>query len=186
YLAAYLQGLSEMGYVEGQNVAIQYRSAGGHVDRLPALAAELVGRKVDMIAAHGGASSAQAAKDATSLIPIVFLIGEDPVASGLVVSLARPGGNLTGVNLLIGALYPKRVELLWELVPEAKLIALLVSPSGMNTEGVTKAVQDALRARNVQTQIWTAASEAEIERVFADFAGLHRPDALIVSATPLF
>src|SRR5262249_10437852 len=87
---------------------------------------------------------------------------------------------------LIGALYPKRVELLLELVPEAKLIALLVSPSGMNTEGVTKAVQDALRARNVQTQIWTAASEAEIERVFADFAGLHRPDALIVSAPPLF
>jgi putative tryptophan/tyrosine transport system substrate-binding protein len=107
YLAVYRQGLTEMGYVEGQNLAIEYRSADGHIDRLPALAADLVGRKVDVIAAFGGIASAWAAKDATSTIPIVFLIGTDPVADGLVNSFTRPGGNLTGVSLLIQELYAK-------------------------------------------------------------------------------
>src|SRR6266699_206531 len=124
YLAMYRQGLSEMGYVEGQNVAIEYRWAEGSVDRLPALAADLVDRKVDLIAAFGGGASARAAKNATSTTPIVFLIGEDPVAGGLAVSFARPGGNLTGVTLLLQALYAKRLELLSELVSQARVIAL--------------------------------------------------------------
>src|SRR5207302_11515695 len=116
-------GAERNGYVEGQNVTIEFRSADGHIDRLPALAADLVERKVDLIAAFGGIASARAAKDATSTIPIVFLIGTDPVADGLVVSFTRPGGNLTGVTLLIEALYAKRLELLSELVSQARVIA---------------------------------------------------------------
>ena len=132
YLAAFSQGLSEIGYVEGQNLAIEYRWAEGRYDRLPALAADLVGRKVDVIvaAAHPGSSG----KSATSTIPIVFLIGDDPVATGLVASLARPGGNLTGISILTAELMPKRLELLSELVPQAKVIALLVNPNNANAE----------------------------------------------------
>src|SRR5438552_4460063 len=122
----YRQALSEMGFVEGQNLAIEYRWAEGRIDRLPALAADLVDRKVDLIAAVGGIDSARAAKNATSKIPIVFLIGTDPVADGLVVSFPRPGGNVTGVTVLIEALYAKRLELLSDLVPQASSIALLV------------------------------------------------------------
>ena len=185
YLSAYRRGLSEMGYVEGQNVAIEYRSAEGRIDRLPALAAELAGRKVDLIAAFGGSFSARAAREATSSIPITFLIGTDPVADGLVVSLARPGGNLTGISLLIGALYPKRVELLSELVPQAKSIGLLVNPNGMNTHGFLREVQDAARERNVQIDIFRATSQTEIEAAFEDLVQRHT-DALIVSANPFF
>ncbi len=123
-VAAFHQGLRETGYVEGQNVAIEYRWAEGHYDRLPALAADLVGRKVDVIAANGP-PSASAAKGATSTIPIVFFIGTDPVADGLVASLAQPGGNLTGFSLLAVGLTSKRLELLSELVPQARVIALL-------------------------------------------------------------
>ena len=128
FVAAFRQGLSETGYVEGQNVAIEYRWAEGQYDRLPALAADLAGHKVDVIATSGGDPSALAAKRATSTIPIVFVIGGDPVAEGLVASLARPGGNLTGVSFLTRELMPKRLELLSDLVPQARVIALLVNP----------------------------------------------------------
>jgi putative ABC transport system substrate-binding protein len=185
HLSAYRRGLSEMGYIEGQNVTIEYRSAGGRVDLLPALAAELAGRKVDLIAAFGGSFSARAAREATSSIPVTFLVGIDPVANGLVASLARPGGNLTGISLLIRALYPKRVELLSELVPRAKSIALLVNPNGMNTQGFLGEVQDAARVRSVQIDILRAASQTEIETAFEDLVQRHT-DALIVSANPFF
>jgi putative ABC transport system substrate-binding protein len=131
YVAAFRQGLSETGYVEGQNVAIEYRWAEGQYDRLPALAADLVGRKVDLIATS--AAGARAAKDVTSTIPIVALVG-DPVLTGLYASLARPGGNITGVSPLTSDLTPKRLELLSELVPQAGLIALLVNPNNANAE----------------------------------------------------
>src|SRR5260370_37732427 len=127
-LAAFRQGLSETGYVEGQNLAIEYRLAEGHYDRLPALAADLVARKVDLIAT-GNVASALAAKSATSTIPSAFVSAGDPVAAGLVASLARPGGNLSGVSLMSTELSAKRLELLSELVPLARVIALLVNPN---------------------------------------------------------
>ena len=185
YVAMYRQALSEMGYAEGQNLAIEYRWAQGRPDRLPALAADLVDRKVDLIAAFGGIVSARAAKNASSTIPIVFLIGTDPVADGLVISFARPGGNLTGVTLLIEALYGKRLELLSELVPQARVIALLVNPNGINSEGVIQEVQEAARARRLQLHIWKADSEAEIDAAFASLARQHA-DALLVSSNPFF
>jgi putative tryptophan/tyrosine transport system substrate-binding protein len=120
FLAAFHQGLSETGYVEGQSVTMEYRWAEGRYDRLPALAADLVGRKVDLIATSGGPVPALAAKRATSTIPIVFVSGDDPVGDGIVASLARPGGNLTGVSFLVGELMPKRLELISELVPQAR------------------------------------------------------------------
>src|SRR5437764_3097571 len=128
FMAAFLQGLSDAGYVEGQNVAIEYRWAEGHYDRLPGLAADLVGRKVDVIVAGGGTPPVLAAKGATSEIPIVFANLGDPVGQGLVASLARPGGNLTGVSILFSDLASKRVELVAELVPRAREIGLLVNP----------------------------------------------------------
>jgi putative ABC transport system substrate-binding protein len=185
YLAMYSQGLSEMGYIEGQNVAIEYRWAEGRVDRLPALAADLVDRKVDLIAAFGGLASARAAKNATSTTPIVFLIGTDPVADGLAVSFNRPGGNLTGVSLLILALYAKRLEMISELVPRARVIDLLVNPDGMNAEGVIREAQEAARTRGLQLRIWRADLETEIDAAFSALVQ-RRADALIVSANPSF
>src|ERR1041385_6490540 len=134
YVAAFRQGLSETGYVEGKNLAIEYRWAEGRYERLPALAADLVNRKVDLIAASGGNVSALAAKNATATIPIVFFTGGDPVGEGLVSGLARPGGNVTGVTFMFAELTTKRLELLSELVPQARVIALLANPNSPGTD----------------------------------------------------
>ena len=149
YVTAFRQGLSDTGYVADQNVAIEYRWAEGHYDRLPALAADLVGRKVDLIATFAP-PAAVAAKRATSTIPIVFFIGDDPVELGLVASLARPGGNVTGFSDISAEMTPKRLELLCELVPQATMIALLVNPDNLGTgEQYIRFMQEAARPDEV-------------------------------------
>jgi putative ABC transport system substrate-binding protein len=185
FVAAFHQGLSETGYVEGQNVAIEYRRAEGRYDRLPALAADLVGRKLDVIVAMGGPSSALAAKSATSTIPIVFTGVSDPVAAGLVASLARPGGNLTGFSPLSLELTPKRLELLTELVPQARVIALLVNPNDPREEDLIRDLQEAARTKGVQLPILKAAAEVEIDAAFTTLVQLHA-GALLVAADPFF
>jgi putative tryptophan/tyrosine transport system substrate-binding protein len=182
-LTAFHQGLGETGYVDGQNVAIEYRLAEGHYDRLPALAADLVTRKVDLIAADG-VPAALAAKTANSTIPIVFS-GGDPVASGLITSLARPGGNLTGFSNLTNDLNPKRLELLRDVVPEAKVIALLVNPNSPNAERIIRDTEEAARAKGVQLPILKAATESEIDAAFATLVELHA-GALFVGGDPFF
>jgi putative ABC transport system substrate-binding protein len=184
-LAAFRQGLSETGYVEGQNLAIEYRWAEGSYDRLPALAADLVSRKVDVIVASGALPSALAAKNATSSIPIVFTGVGDPVGVGLVASLARPGGNLTGFDLMSTELMPKRFELLSELVPQARVMALLVNPNYANTERIIREVQQAARGKGVQLHILKAGTESEIDAAFALLVELHA-GALLVGADPFF
>ena len=183
-VAAFHQGLSETGYVEGQTVTIEYRWAEGHYDRLPGLAADLVGRKVDVIAALGGTPSALAAKNATSTIPIVFSSG-DPVEQGLVASLARPGGNLTGFSIIATELMPKQLELLSDLLPKAGMIALLVNPNNLGTERQTREVQEAARVSGVQLLILKASTESEIDPAFAALVQL-RAVALLVGADPFF
>jgi putative ABC transport system substrate-binding protein len=182
-VAAFRQGLSETGYIEGQNVAIEYRWAEGRYDGLPALAADLVGRKVDVIAALGGTPSALAAKTATSAIPIVFSVG-DPVERGLVASLARPGGNLTGVASL-DELTSKRLELLSELVPQAKVIALLVNPTNAITERPIREAQEAAGVKGLQLQILRASTDSEINAAFATLVQLHA-GALILPSDGFF
>ena len=178
---AFRQGLSEAGYVEGQNLAIEYRWAEGHYDRLPALAADLVRRKVDLIVAMNP-PPALAAKNATSTIPIVFRGGDDPVGDGLVASLARPGGNLTGVSLA-DDVTAKRFELLSELVPRVGVIALLVNPNTAYAERVIRDLQEAARAKGLQLHVLKAGSESEIDSAFASLVELH-VDALVVAADP--
>ena len=185
YTAAFRQGLSDAGYVEGQNVAIEYRWAEGRYDRLPGLAADLVGRKVDVIVAGGGTPPVLAAKGATSEIPIVFANLGDPVGQGLVASLARPGGNLTGVSILFSDLASKRVELVAELVPRAREIGLLVNPTNPTNETTFGDVQGAARAKAVEIHVLKASSETEINAAFAVLAQLHT-GALIVGADPFF
>jgi len=173
-VAALRRGLSDAAYVEGQNVAIEYRWAEGRQDRLPALAADLVGRKVDVIATSGGESSALAARNATSTIPIVFLGGAgDPVGSGLVANLARPGGNVTGTSLMTAELMPKRLELLSELVPQAAVIALFLDLNSPNPEPTIRDLQEAARAKGVRLHVLKANSESEIDTAFATLAQLH-------------
>jgi putative ABC transport system substrate-binding protein len=186
FVAAFREGLGETGYIEGQNVAIEYRWAEGSFDRLPALAADLVGRQVDVIAAAvPGLPAAHAAKNATTTIPIVFTSGVDPVEFGLVASFARPGGNLTGVSFLNVELMAKRLELLTELVPQAKVIVLLVNPTNENAERVVRDGQDAARAKGVQLTTLKAATESEIDTAFATLAQL-RAGALLVGPDPFF
>ena len=185
FLAAFREGLKEAGYVEGQNVAIEYRWADGNYDRLPALAAELVALKVDLIAASGGDASSRAAKEATSTIPIVFNSGDDPVATGLVTSLARPGGNLTGISFLVVELHPKRLELLSDLVPQARVIGLLVNPDSPQTERVLRGMQEAARAKGIQLLVVKASTGSEIDAAFAALSQ-QAPGALVVQADPFF
>jgi ABC-type uncharacterized transport system substrate-binding protein len=184
-VAAVRQGLSETGYVEGQNVAIEYRWAEGHYDRLPALAADLIARNVDLIVATGGAASARAAKTATLTIPIVFTTGSDPVESGLVDSLARPGGNITGVSILNVELIPKRIELISELVPEARIIAVLVNPNNAGTEPMIRDVPQVARAKGVQLPILKASTQSEIDTAFTSLDQVHA-GALVVAPDPFF
>jgi putative tryptophan/tyrosine transport system substrate-binding protein len=184
FVAAFQQGLSETGLVEGQNVTIEYRWAEGRYDRLPALAADLVGRSVDLITAAGGDAAARAAKNATSMIPIVFL-GGDPAKFGLVASLARPGGNLTGVTFMTPELAPKWLELLSELVPQAGVFALLVNPSSLDNERNIGAVQEATRIKGGQLRILKAAAASEIDDAFRTLVQLPA-DALVIGADPLF
>ena len=179
-LRAFRQGLKDTGYVEGENVAIEYRWAEGQFDRLPALAAELVRRRVAVIATNGGAAAAFAAKAATTTIPIVFVVGEDPTKLGLVASLARPGGNLTGVNLVIGELTAKRLGLMRELVPSAARVAVLVNPTNTaNAETTLRDVEPAARAMGFQIQILKASTSSEIDAAFATFVR-ERPDIMFV------
>jgi putative ABC transport system substrate-binding protein len=185
FTAAFRQGLSETGYVEGQNLAIEYRWAEGRYDQLPALAADFVDRKVDVIVAGGGMPSALAAKTATSTIPVVFNVGTDPVESGLVTSLARPGGNLTGVTGIATELMAKRFELLSEIVPQAGLVALLVNPNNASAEPMMRDVQEAARAKGVQLHIVKASTEGEIDAAFATLVQLHA-GGLAIGADPLF
>jgi putative ABC transport system substrate-binding protein len=182
-VAAFRQGLSEAGYVEGQNVVIEYRWAEGRYDRLPAMAANLVDLKVDVMVAGGAA--VLAAKGATSTIPIVFFGGGDPVADGLIASLARPGGNLTGMTLMAFELMPKRLELLSELVPQARVIALLVNPNSPTAERIIGDMQEAARAKGVQLHVLKAAAEGDLETAFASFVQL-QAGALVVSADAFF
>jgi putative ABC transport system substrate-binding protein len=180
---AFVQGLKEAGFVEGQNVAIEYRLASGQYDRLPALAADLVGRQVAVFVAVGGNLSAQAAKAATSTIPIVFVSGGDPVAAGLVASLNRPGGNVTGVSWIATALTAKRLDLLHQLVPKAVLIGVLVNPKGYDEDLQRRELQDAAESIRQQTLVVGASTEADIETAFTTLVQ-RRADALLVGSDP--
>ncbi len=185
FWAGFPQGLSETGYVEGQNVAIERRPAEGHYDRLPVLAADLVGRKVDVIVASDN-PSALAAKNATSTIPIAFAAGSDPVELGLVASLARPGGNLTGITRFNLELMPKRLELLSDLVPQARMLGLLADPNNRITEPMIRDVQQAARAKGVQLQVMEASSESEIDAAFTTLVQLQVGGLLVGPAAPFF
>jgi putative tryptophan/tyrosine transport system substrate-binding protein len=182
-LRAFREGLKDSGYVERENVAIEYRWAENKLDRLPELAAELVRRQVAVIAATS-TYSAFAAKAATTTTPIVFLVGEDPVRIGLVASLARPGGNLTGINNFTGELTAKRLELLREMVPGAARIAVLVNPANA-TGTALRDLEPAARAMGLQIQVLNASTSLEIDAAFATFVR-ERPDAVFVSLDVFF
>ena len=184
-VAAFHQGLNEGGYVEGQNVAIEYRWAEGQYDRLPALAADLVRRQVNVIAATGGNSSATAAKAATTTIPIVFDVSDDPVKLGLVAGLNRPGGNATGMNFFISQMEGKRLGLLHELVPTAALTGVLLNPNNAPFELQLKDVQEAARSIGQQIYVLHASDEPGIHAAFRGFVRM-RVQALLVGGDPFF
>jgi putative ABC transport system substrate-binding protein len=184
-VTAFHQGLKDTGWAVGQNVAIEYRWAEGAYDRLPALAAELVSRNVDVIATSGGIVPTRAAKTATSTIPIVFETGADPIETGLIASFARPGGNLTGVTVATSALNAKRLELLSELVPQADTIALLVNPNSSNTERIIRDVREAAGVKGVQLHILRAGADGDFELAFVSLGQLHAR-ALLVGNDPFF
>jgi putative ABC transport system substrate-binding protein len=183
HLAGFRRGLQENGYTEGRNVAIEFRWAKSRNDRLPGLAAELVGRQVAVIVATGGSASALAAKSATATIPIVFTSGGDPVRIGLVTSLSRPTGNATGVLLFTSTLAAKRLELLHKLVPAAKVIAMLVNPDNPLVEPDLKAVASAAPAIGLQILVVKARNAEELDKAFADLSQ-QKADAVLVGADP--
>jgi putative ABC transport system substrate-binding protein len=180
--AAFRQGLSEAGYIEGRNASVEYRWAEGHYDRLPSLAADLVSRHAAVITA-GGAAAVIAAKAATTTIPIVFRLGSDPVASGLVASLSRPGGNITGVTTLAAEVGPKRVELLREMVPGSAVIGLLVNPT--NSGVISVDYQTAARKLGLQLHTLSASTERDFDAVFATLREL-RADGLVINPDQFF
>jgi putative ABC transport system substrate-binding protein len=178
------EGLNEVGFVEGRNVAIEYRFADGQDERWPALTADLVRRQVTVIASLGGIRTARAAKAATTTIPIVVQGGFDPVEAGIVASLGRPGGNITGVSTLNTQLGPKRLELLHELVPAAKIVALLVNPANPQANLQSKDLQEAARAFGVEVRVLNANTERDFEAVFAGVAEMRAGGLLISNSSP--
>jgi putative tryptophan/tyrosine transport system substrate-binding protein len=182
-LGAFGKGLGEIGYFEGNNVTIEYRWAEGRYDRLPALAAELVGRQVAVIAATGGEASGLAAKAATATIPIVFTMGGDPVELGLVASLNKPGGNVTGVTFIVGDIATKRLGLLRQLLPNAITITMLINPNYPATSAEVRDVQAAARSLGLQINLLNASTSREIDAALATFVS-KRPDALFVGGDP--
>jgi len=185
FVAAFRAGIADKGYIEGHNVAIEFRWAEGHYDRLAELANDLVRSRVEVIVTSGGDVVTAAAKAATATIPIVFSSGGDPVARGFATSLARPGGNMTGVSLLVIELIPKRLELVHDLVPNATLIAGLINPKNSNAGRNLTALQEAAQAKGVQIHISEASTDSELETAFADLASL-KAGTLIVGADPFF
>jgi len=184
-LAAFHKGLSEVGYAEGRNVAIQYRYADGQYDRLPALAADLVNRRVAVIVATAGTPTIRAAKAATSGIPIIFVIGGDPVMFGFVASLNRPGGNVTGVTLVSSETVAKRLGLLLELIPTATVIGVLANPSNPISGPQLTELQEAIRAQGRQSRNLIASTDSDFEPAFAAIVQQHI-DALLIAADPFF
>jgi len=181
-LGAFLEGLRDAGYIEGRNVSIEYRWADGHNERMPALAAELAGRQVAVIAAVGGTPAALAAKVATSTIPIVFEVGIDPVEAGLVASLSRPGGNATGVTNLNVEIAPKRLELLRELLPKAKIIGVLYNPTnGVLSERYLHAMRSTAEVLSIELHPFQASTDADFDVAFSALARLHA-DALEIAS----
>jgi len=182
-LAAFRRGLGETGFIEGQNVAIEYRLAEGQYDRLPALAADLVNRRVSVIAVGGGTVSALAAKAATATIPIVFISDSDPVKIGLVASINRPGGNVTGIHQLTAGLEAKRIGLLHELVPGATTIAVMVNPDYTDAEAQIREMQEAARTLGLQLQVLKASRESDFDAAFAAVIA-QRAGALLIASDP--
>jgi putative tryptophan/tyrosine transport system substrate-binding protein len=185
YVAGFRAGLKKTGYIDGQNVAIKFRWAEGHYDRLPGMAADLVRRKVAVLVSTGGQQSVVAAKAATSTIPIVFTLGGDPVQLGVVTSLSRPGGNITGVYLLTAAMASKRLGLLRALVPGVQLIAVLLNPNRPDHADQTREVQEAAATARQQIRILLASDESAIDAAFATALQL-RAGAMLVGADPFF
>ncbi len=182
---AFRQGIGEIGYIESHNVAIEYRWAEGQFDRLPALAADLVGRRVAVIIATGGDDVARATKAATSTIPIVFSIGGDPVKLGLVASLNRPGGNVTGVSQFTTGMEAKRLGLLHELIPNATTVAMLINPTNPNADTQLQDAQDAAAHEGIQLIVLSCASESDFDPAFTSLVQ-QRAGALLVGASALF
>jgi putative ABC transport system substrate-binding protein len=184
-LGAFRNGLAQSGYVEGQNVSIEYRWALGQYDRLPALTAELIRRPVSVLATTGGEPSARAAVAATATIPIVFLVGGDPVQEGLAASFNQPGGNATGVTLLTNVLEPKRFGLLRDVVPGASTIGALLNPKFPSSEGALRDVQAAANSAGVHISAFRASSDDEVDSAFAEISRQHLA-ALLTIADPFF